>query len=304
MSKYSVIAPKSEKELIQHFGSTYEHIQDKAKVLDVGCSTGYYGRLLIEDKDCQVDGIEIDPKDRAEAEKYLNSVYDVNLDKPEWPIALTSNKYDVIFLGDVIEHVLDAENVLLRLGDLLVENGKIIISTPNIAHLSIRMELLLGNFEYERTGILDETHLKYFTLDSLTSIVHATGYTVLETDYSLNELHPDTVKHMLEQAGLRPTQLFWKQMQEPEARAYQWKMVIQKSGKPYMKAKPILKPMQHNYWFVGQTKQLAAKNAELSSRLEEQVSTLSDTRAELESVKRSFGWRLERKIKSFFSKAT
>ncbi len=304
MSKYSAIAPKKDSELIDHFGSTYKYILTGSSVLDVGCSTGYYGRLLINNKQCEVDGIEIDPKDRAEASRHLRKVFDVNLDS-KWPAALTSSSYDIIFLGDVIEHVLDAKSVLKRLGELLKKDGKIIISTPNIAHLTIRLELLAGSFEYEKTGILDETHLKYFTLGSLTNLIQEAGFNLDEIDYSLNELHPDTINHQLDQVGLKATTAFWEEIKKPEARAYQWKMVISKSTKKSQhKVVPPRKPMQNNYWFAGQTEKLINENSFLNHELSEHKNALKQVRRELSTTQNSFGYRVERKLKTILKKFT
>ena len=296
MSKYSTIAPTDRGELISHFGKTYEYIKERGVVLDVGCSTGYYSRLLIADKQCVVDGIEIDSDDRAEASKYLRHVFNVNLDNKDWPKKLTDNKYDVIFLGDVIEHVVDASAVLKRLGSMLKAKGVIIISTPNVAHLTIRLELLAGNFEYERTGILDETHLKYFTLGSLSRLITKIGFDIKEIDYSLNDLHPDTVTYQLGLVGLKPNKIFWEQIKNPESRAYQWKMVLkkhdQKSKKPKI-MRPPLKPMENNYWFVGQVMSLSKSNNKLAGELVDKNLKLKQANDELRTIRHSIGWRIE-----------
>lgn len=300
MSKYSVIAPKTKEKLVKHFGKTYEFIKNNDLVLDVGCSTGYYARLLIDDKSCIVDGIEIDKEDRAEAKKILRDVYDIDLDRNDWPKNLLSKKYDIIFLGDVIEHVKDASFVLTKLKALLKDNGFIIISTPNIAHITARLELLGGNFEYEKTGILDATHLKYFTLNSLTNLVENTGFQVKEVDYSLNDLHPDSILHHLEQIGLKPNKKFWDAVEKPEARAYQWKIVIEKQDihKKIMAKKPPIKPMETNYWFLHQVEVLNQEKKKLESLIDEEKKKVMLLSKDLELAKSSFGWRLQNKLKS------
>lgn len=299
MSKYSIIAPKKKADLRSHFGTTYDYIKTKDVVLDVGCSTGYYGRLLIEDKNCIVDGIEIDQKDRLEAQKYLRTVFDINLDNKTWPEQLSKKSYDIIFLGDVIEHVYSAVDVLQKLKALLKPSGKIIISTPNIAHLTIRLELLSGGFAYEKTGILDETHLKYFTLDSLKETVSQAGFNIVETDYSLNDIHPDTITHQLEKVGLKPTKNFWKKIDSPEARAYQWRLVLEESTSKAKKHKstPRHKPMEDNYWFVGQVKSLNKENAILSAKIAEKDQWIKQVTDELVAARKTLGWRIDNKLK-------
>lgn len=301
MSKYSVIAPNTKDGLKKHFGSTYDYINKEDTVLDVGCSTGYYARLLTDDKGCTVDGIEIDFEDRKEAKKHLRNVFDVDLDSEIWPKKLTSNKYNVIFLGDVIEHVKDASSVLQKLAKILEEDGIIIISTPNIAHITTRLELMGGNFEYEKTGILDETHLKYFTLRSLRKIINDLGFSIVNIDYSSNELHPDTVAHQLSTVGLKPTKKFWEMIKKPEAQAYQWKVVIKKEEN-VNNVEPILKPMENNFWYLGQVDDLNKSINSLRSMLDSCDKKISALSTELTKVKTSIGWRIEQKLRSIFLK--
>lgn len=254
MSKYSKIAPTEENDLIKQFGSTYSYIKKGSIVLDVGCSSGYYANILRKDKGCIVDGIEIDEGDRKKAEKILRKVYNFDLDSKEWPVELTSQQYDVVFMGDVIEHVKGASEVLEKLKNILKKDGVIIISTPNIAHITARLELLSGNFEYETTGIFDETHLKYFTLSSLKRLIENSGFTLQEVDYSLADLMPDLIENWLKKIGLKANDKFWKIVNKPDARAYQYKLVIKKRvGKTKEKnVKLPTKPIEDKYWFLGQ----------------------------------------------------
>ena len=207
-------------------GWMYDEIQPGSTLLDVGCSTGYFGQYIAEHKKCVVDGIEMSD-DRRQAAKVLHKVFSFDLDG-EWPKELNI-KYDNIFLGDIIEHLKNPAHTLLNVKKLLKPNGKVFISTPNIAHMSIRIELLGGNFEYESMGILDNTHLKYFTLTSLKRLVAETGYTLESVGYSLNDYPRSVIKKLLDRSGLKATDKFWKITESREAQTYQYKLILSKT---------------------------------------------------------------------------
>jgi SAM-dependent methyltransferase len=147
------------------------------------------------------------------------------LDAP-WPPSFTKNRYDYVLFGDVLEHLKDPLSSLIQAKKLLLPGGKIFVSIPNIAHISIRLELLLGDFEYEETGILDNTHLKYFTKRSFEVLVKNAGLSVIEVNSSLNDYPDEVTAAMLKKIGLTATKDFLKYANSPEARAFQYKFVL------------------------------------------------------------------------------
>jgi 2-polyprenyl-3-methyl-5-hydroxy-6-metoxy-1,4-benzoquinol methylase len=221
MSKYSQNMPHDLKAAI---GWMYDYIEPGTDFLDFGCATGYFGSLIKKSKNCNVYGVEISD-DVKQAKKVLDGVYSFDLDG-EWPKEVYERSYDYLFYGDVIEHLKDPEVVLKKSLGLLKPGGKVLISTPNIAHISTRLELLQGNFEYESMGILDNTHLKYFTLHSLTEIAWNAGYTVEKVDSSVNDYPKEVVEKILAKTGLLPTKKFWDMLETLEARAYQYKLIL------------------------------------------------------------------------------
>ncbi|MEI6088680.1 MAG: class I SAM-dependent methyltransferase, partial [Bacteroidota bacterium] len=249
MSKYSSNIPSS---LIGAIGWFYDDISENSTVLDVGCSTGYYGSYIKINKKCLVYGIEFSD-DKKEALKVLDGVYSFDLDG-DWPDSIYQRKYDVVFLGDVIEHLKDPGLLLKKLLKLLKKNGRVYISTPNIAHISIRLELLGGNFEYESMGILDSTHLKYFTLSSLSNLVNKSGYDVLRIDYSLSDYPKEVTEKLLNKYGLSANNKFWDLMKLPEARAFQYKFSLsptKKTGKKRSLVVSEKKPEQYKLDYIG-----------------------------------------------------
>jgi len=86
--------------------------------------------------------------------------------------------YDAIVYGDILEHVIDPLHVLVALNRSLAATGFVIISIPNIAHLYVRLLLLMGRFDYIDRGILDNTHLRFFTARSLKALMADAGLVI------------------------------------------------------------------------------------------------------------------------------
>lgn len=294
MSKYSnALSGKDKNFLKAQFGDTYEYIKKESDVLDVGCSTGYFGKLLKIDKKCKVYGIDIDKKDLAVASKVLDKTLYVDLEMPYLPSELLINKFDVIFFGDVIEHVLSPKDILKKFRNLLKKDGIIIISVPNIAHLSIRLELLAGNFDYEPLGILDETHTKYFTYKSITQLIKESGYKVCAVDYSVAEVPKKTIQYFLDKVGLVANSKFDKIVEQPDSLAYQFKIVARPSAKPLVKKLPSLKtkPLAHKH----QEELKVLNNKQI--QIEKQKNEIKNLVNELEGMKKSTSWRVTKPLR-------
>ena len=293
MSKYSKIAHRDKEVLIKQFGSTYEYIPDSSKVLDVGCSSGYYGELLKKEKKCIVWGIDVNKNDLSEAKKKLDKVFLLNLENGHWPEILTKERFDVIFFGDVIEHLIDPKNILKKFKKLLKPNGVMIISVPNIAHLSIRLELLLGNFEYEKIGILDETHTKYFTLKSLKRLVNSLGCNIIDIDYYSVYISKSIVDKWLKKAGLVADKKFYdKFVNQPSSIAYQYKLVIQPNDKISKKVIDLpVKPLNDKFEYDN----IAKQKEEEIKEIKKYVKALEGV---VESLKNSTSWKLTKPLRS------
>jgi O-antigen biosynthesis protein len=149
------------------------------RILEFGCSTGFLSRHLVE-RGCIVTGIEIDAEAADKARKWCERVLVADLNKQDWNHGLSAD-YDTILFGDVLEHLVDPENVLRKASELLAPAGRVIICLPNIAHWTIRASLLRGKFEYTSTGILDVTHLRFFTPKTARKLIENTGYEVIST---------------------------------------------------------------------------------------------------------------------------
>ena len=129
-----------------------------------------------------------------------------------------SRKFDVIVLADVLEHLRQPLNVLIHLRDLLSSTGRFVISVPNVANIYVRLSLLFGRFEYADRGILDETHLRFFTLNSACALVQKAALRVKQivvTPIPLPLVLPSTREgascHFLHRANWAITQI-WKRL--------------------------------------------------------------------------------------------
>lgn len=146
-------------------------------VLDVGCATGYLARALAE-QGCVVAGVEYDPEAAAVARPSLAELVVADLDDAELAQLFAGKTFDSIVFGDVLEHLADPDGVLQSATRLLAPGGSIVISVPNVTHGSVRLALLQGRWEYRDSGLLDRTHVRFFTRESTLAMVRHAGLVV------------------------------------------------------------------------------------------------------------------------------
>lgn len=127
-----------------------------AAVLDVGPGNGLMGKFLGDRGVKNLVAVEID----ADAREHVRPIY---REVVESLAQLHGQRFDMVLLLDVLEHMSDPEAFLRDLQSYLTPGGRILISVPNIAHWSVRIPLLFGSFNYTSRGILDRTHLQFFT---------------------------------------------------------------------------------------------------------------------------------------------
>ncbi len=147
-------------------------IREGSTVLDVGCANGEMGECLAKLKKCTVDGMEYNPISirNAEATNCYRAIHQVDLNQiriEDFPDCL--HQFDFILFGDVLEHLVEPQAVLQKFRSFLKSGGSFVISLPNLGHASIKARLLNDDFEYAPSGILDFTHLRFFTWRTLPS---------------------------------------------------------------------------------------------------------------------------------------
>jgi 2-polyprenyl-3-methyl-5-hydroxy-6-metoxy-1,4-benzoquinol methylase len=152
------------------------------RVLDVGCSSGYLARPLVE-RGCTVIGIEQDARAAEEARSVCAEVLVGDAETMELPFE--DGAFDVVLCGDLLEHLRDPPGFLARVRPLLRGDGRVVATTPNVANWANRIGLLFGRWRYTDRGILDRTHVHLFTRATLEEAFERAGYRVVELDYTV-----------------------------------------------------------------------------------------------------------------------
>lgn len=164
-------------------GKVYRMIPAGLSVLDIGCHTGEFAAQL-KQKGCRVTGLEINPQAAERASSVLDRAIAGNIESPEI-MQRIEEKFDAVLFLDVLEHCQYPEEILARVRHLLQPDGFVLSSIPNIAYWKIRRDLLRGKFDYQPTGILDETHLRFFTIATVRELFAAADYKIEAMEFFL-----------------------------------------------------------------------------------------------------------------------
>jgi 2-polyprenyl-3-methyl-5-hydroxy-6-metoxy-1,4-benzoquinol methylase len=154
-------------------------------VLDVGCGFATTSQH-IEKRSNRVTGIESSAEAVAVARTRLSEV--IHADLQTRPLA--GRHFDVIIFADVLEHLAWPIGVLRSYLDLLKDGGSVIVSLPNVGLWSVRLNLLFGRFHYEETGVLDRTHLRFFTRRTAREMIESTGLEIIRRTYNSGLVRP------------------------------------------------------------------------------------------------------------------
>jgi 2-polyprenyl-3-methyl-5-hydroxy-6-metoxy-1,4-benzoquinol methylase len=154
-------------------------IGENQDVLDVGCGDGWLASQLAQQGN-RVVGVDAitDPVRTDIFEKYVRADLSNGISGLE--SRLDGRKFDWVVMADVLEHLPNPTQILEGGKDLLKSNGRVCVSLPNVANLSVRLALLFGRFNYADRGILDRTHLRFYTRTSASALLKTAGYEVLE----------------------------------------------------------------------------------------------------------------------------
>ncbi len=168
-------------------------IDARSSVLDVGCACGDFGSLLFSHKACRIYGLDFDADSLVVAEESKSYEHLEQVDcnsigadfHPEW-----AGYFDYITFLDVLEHLLAPQDCLNRILSFLKPGGDVIISLPNLAFGDIKLRLMNDEFSYTDTGILDRTHLRFFTYKSIAVFLAEAGLVVTGAGFKLSGLDP------------------------------------------------------------------------------------------------------------------
>lgn len=250
-------------------------------VLEVGCATGSVTTLLKNDLACHVTGLEIDPQAAEKAKSICDEVIVGDIESIDLSAIFKNRKFDVITFGDVLEHLRTPIEALRKIKPLLSPNGYVVASIPNIAHASVAFELANGRFDYRHLGLLDETHIRFFTKRSMLAMFEDAGYIVTELQRAkcvpaLTEFHTSAQ----DEADRTIINYFFNR--NPEAQTYQF----------IVKAIP-------NEKTTGTTTSLSVQTRDRIETLERETDALS---AEVLRLKSQLSWLDSRWPRSWIRK--
>lgn len=147
------------------------------KILEIGCGNGCFGKVIKKQLDAEVWGIELMEDQAALASKVLDKSFagtcESNIEK------LPENYFDVIYFNDVLEHMVDPYTVLKEIRSKLSENGVVISSIPNVRYHNTFLKVLVNkDWKYKDFGVMDFTHLRFFTEKSIIRMYKEAGYSI------------------------------------------------------------------------------------------------------------------------------
>jgi 2-polyprenyl-3-methyl-5-hydroxy-6-metoxy-1,4-benzoquinol methylase len=188
------------------------------RVIEFGCGPGHVTKVM-QERGCRVTGLEIDPEAARQAERYAEKVLVVDLDLDDFAAKLSGEDFDVALFGDVLEHVRDPLALLRSARALLRGGGYVVVSVPNIAHVDVRLALLSGRFDYGDWGLLDDTHLRFFTRASFERLVHEAGFRMVELRRVVVPAFSSEIAVSRETANAEALRTAYE---DPEAETYQF----------------------------------------------------------------------------------
>jgi MoaA/NifB/PqqE/SkfB family radical SAM enzyme/SAM-dependent methyltransferase len=163
------------------------------RVLDIGCAGGSAGATLKKRQDCEVVGVELVESVAEEARGKLDNVITGNIESVIED--LPDNYFDCLVMSDVIEHLKDPWSALAKLKTKLVEDAVLVCSIPNVRYWPILKGVIEGKWEYEDEGVLDKTHLRFFTKNSMYDLLDKAGFEIMKIDGNTDD--KETVPHSL-----------------------------------------------------------------------------------------------------------
>ncbi len=158
--------------------------EDATCILEIGCAAGMTGKELKKRRGVFVAGVEAEAEAARLARKVLDDVVEGSIEDLDLPY--DENSFDCILFADVLEHLVDPLAVLKKIRKFLKPSGTVVASIPNVQYLGLIHHLTEGNWTYEKEGILDETHLRFFTFKEMEKLFSKAGFAIDQVDETLD----------------------------------------------------------------------------------------------------------------------
>ena len=202
-------------------------IQPGESLLDLGMGAGGLGRYISQRQPLVADGVTLNPAEAELARAWYRSAWVADLDQSDLLALIGEHRYDVIVCADVLEHLKTPEKVLAQCRALLKPGGRLITSVPNAGYCGLVAELIQGDFRYRPEGLLDSTHLRFFTRKSLMRFFDDNGWTTASVVTTRRELLESEFKAEFDQL---PPAVARHLLALPDALTYQFVSVLQPGG--------------------------------------------------------------------------
>jgi 2-polyprenyl-3-methyl-5-hydroxy-6-metoxy-1,4-benzoquinol methylase len=295
-------------------------VEPGQRVLELGTGPGTVTRIL-HAKGCKVTGVEMDPDTLATCAPFCERTLQANLEDPLWASPLAGETFDAIICADVLEHLRDPRPLLKQLHGFLKPGGSVLMSLPNASHLTVVASLLSGRFPYQKNGLLDHTHLKFYGREDLDALLRECGllwqhWHTVQVDPAQAELK--TYWHQLDDA----TQAFLKN-KCADGDVYQHVVRVQPAldaahlqrlehDRAVMMASQNAKAqaweLEKKEWaaqldqMLAQDKNTRTALAWTELQLQNHKQSIQELHAEIEALKQSTSWRITAPLRKLMRK--
>jgi len=163
-------------------------VGENKRVLEIGCGPGSITKLLAGKSNCKVTALDIDAESIEKIQDYCEHAYQADLNDPAWTQILGERtKFDVLVAADVLEHVYGPATVLSGMKTLLADDGYMVISLPHAGHSVIHACLFDEDFEYNDSGLLDRTHIRFFGIKNMQTLFEDAGMKIVDAEFVVRE---------------------------------------------------------------------------------------------------------------------
>ena len=163
-----------------------------SQLIEVGCSSGAMAREFKKIvPNCNYLGIEIDPAYARLAERHCDETLVLDIENADDTFWKANADRDCWIFGDSLEHLRDPWDILRKVRKVMPPDASVVACIPNAQHWTMQLRLNIGEFRYEESGLLDKTHLRFFTRQTIFEMFDNTGFRIIE---ALPRIFPEPMR--------------------------------------------------------------------------------------------------------------